>query len=386
MLDAFLQLDYAGVEAFDVSGHEGDARAYRGVPPEVREEGRIALNGMAHPLMLIAGERVVRNDFALGEPRRCMVISGANTGGKTVLLMGVGLSALLVRCGMPVPALAGSRFDLFRDVRADIGDRQSLGQSLSTFSAQIRFLVETLAGAGPRSLVLIDEMLTGTAPEEGAALASTALETLAASGACCVVTTHYGELKVLAAAHESIVNASVSFDPERLRPTFRLITGLPGASFAGQYDSFLNVSGLDALVERMVAVWASLYSPHAIAYRDRLGVAHAGAKMAVLVQQQLDPDAAGVLFTRDPMSSDGSRMLVNATFGLGEGVVAGELPTDVADDVLADVEQLMEHEQNRTLAYGDREIYRIDADGSNITQLTFTPTMMVSRPGTPEGS
>ncbi len=206
------------------------SRAYRGVAPEVREEGRIALKGVAHPLMLIAGERVVRNDFALGEPRRCMVISGANTGGKTVLLMSVGLSALLVRCGMPVPALAGSRFDLFREVWADIGDRQSLGQSLSTFSAQIRFLVETLAGAGPRSLVLIDEMLTGTAPEEGAALASTALETLTASGACCVVTTHYGELKVLAAAHESIVNASVSFDPERLRPTFRLITGLPGAS------------------------------------------------------------------------------------------------------------------------------------------------------------
>ena len=208
------------------------SRTYRGVAPEVREEGRIAVKGMAHPLMLIAGERVVRNDFALGESRRCMVISGANTGGKTVLLMSVGLSALLVRCGMPVPALAGSRFDLFPDVRADIGDRQNLGQSLSTFSAQIRFLAETLAGAGPGSLVLIDEMLTGTAPEEGAALASTTLERLSASGACCVVTTHYGELKALAAAHEGIVNASVSFDPERLRPTFHLIPGLPGASYA----------------------------------------------------------------------------------------------------------------------------------------------------------
>ena len=205
---------------------------YQGAIPHVEKGGALHLKGAANPLMLLESQPVVRNDVALDDEAQCMVVSGANTGGKTVLLKTVGLCALLVRCGMPVPAQEGSRCDLFSEVLADVGDRQSLSASLSTFSAQIAFMGEALSSAGPASLVLIDEILTGTAPEEGAALAATLLEALAERGARCLVTTHYGELKELAAAHPAMVNASVAFDLDNLAPTYRLLAGTPGASYA----------------------------------------------------------------------------------------------------------------------------------------------------------
>jgi DNA mismatch repair protein MutS2 len=252
------------------------AEGYGGTVPRVEDEGALALRGVAHPLLLLAAharqgwhsgrppadepgheaateaaagstsargpeagsgaapEPVVRNDVALGGEVRCLVISGANTGGKTVLLKAVGLCALLVRHGMPIPALAGSRCDRFAEVWADIGDQQSLETSLSTFSAQIRLMSQWLPHAGAGSLVLLDEMLTGTEPAQGAALAAGALETLLAQGALTLVTTHFGELKELAADHPGIVNASMTFDLRHLRPTYRLQVGLPGASYAVQ--------------------------------------------------------------------------------------------------------------------------------------------------------
>jgi len=205
---------------------------YEGTAPRVEAEGRLELRGVAHPFMLLAGERPVRNDLRLGGDERCLVISGANTGGKTVLLKAVGLCALMVRCGQPLPVRAGSRCDLFGRIAADVGDRQDIGDSLSTFSAQIRFLADVLASAGPGCLVLVDEILHGTEPGEGAALAGVVLEALVATGALTIVTTHYGDLKVLAAQVPGMRNASVSFDAERLQPTFRLQPGLPGASYA----------------------------------------------------------------------------------------------------------------------------------------------------------
>ena len=223
------------------------AEAYQGSVPQVEADGVLALRGVAHPLLLLEqaaaaaratgapareGGAVVRNDLHLGGDVRCMVISGANTGGKTVLLKAVGLCALLVRHGMPIPALAGSRCDRFAQVWADIGDQQSLATSLSTFSAQIRFLSQWLPRAEAGSLVLLDEMLTGTEPAQGAALAASVLETLLAQGATTLVTTHFGALKELAADHPGIVNAAMAFDVERLQPTYRLQVGLPGASYA----------------------------------------------------------------------------------------------------------------------------------------------------------
>ena len=230
------------------------SEAYQGTAPRVERQGALHLKGLAHPLMLLeearlhvatgavsaagagvaseAPARAVRNDLRLEGDLRCMVVSGANTGGKTVLLKSVGLCALLVRHGMHVPALAGSRCDLFEAVCADIGDRQSLETSLSTFSAQIRLLASWLPDVGPHHLVLLDEMLTGTEPAQGAALAGAVLEALLERGATTLVTTHFGELKELAARHAGILNASMAFDPEQLRPTYRLQVGLPGASYA----------------------------------------------------------------------------------------------------------------------------------------------------------
>lgn len=208
------------------------ARDYGGSVPSVGEAGGVALRGLAHPLMMLSGERVVRNNVTLLPPLRCMIISGANTGGKTVLLTALGLAAELVRHGMAVPAEAGSRLDWFAPVWADVGDQQSLSASLSTFSAHIGFLSRLLPRCGTGSLVLMDEMLTGTEPQEGAALATAVLEHLVARDATVVITTHYGDLKRLATSNPAVVNASVSFDAERLQPTYRLIPQLPGSSFA----------------------------------------------------------------------------------------------------------------------------------------------------------
>ena len=253
------------------------SEAYQGSAPTVEQEGVISLKGVAHPLMLLdlaaqktqsqqggpsdpspenrntvghttvvkntvagntaagntaAGNTVVRNDISLGETTRCMVISGANTGGKTVMLKTTGLCALLTVHGMHVPARAGSRVDRFGAIRADIGDQQSLTASLSTFSAQIENLARWLPRVGPDTLMLLDELLTGTEPAQGAALGEAVLESMLEKGATTLVTTHFVELKELAARRADITNASMAFDPARLRPTFRLQIGLPGASFA----------------------------------------------------------------------------------------------------------------------------------------------------------
>ena len=226
------------------------SEACGGAAPRVEMEGVLDLHGAAHPLLLLedgsapgagAGSAaeaistpggVVRNRIRLEGRSRCMVISGANTGGKTVLLKTAGLCALLVRHGMHIPARAGSRCDLFQDVWADIGDRQSIDASLSTFSAQIQFMSGWLENVAPGHLVLLDEMLTGTEPAQGAALAAAVLERLIERGATTLITTHFGELKEFAADHENVVNASMTFDPELMRPTYRLEVGLPGASYA----------------------------------------------------------------------------------------------------------------------------------------------------------
>ena len=243
-------------------------RDFGGTLPASGESGELALRGVAHPLMLLDGHEVVRNDVALGGATRCLVVSGANTGGKTVLLKAVGLSLLLAAHGMPIPALAGSRVDHLRVV-ADVGDQQQLSLSLSTFSAQIQTLAEMLREASPGTVILIDEILTGTEPQHGAALAAAALEELVAQGALVLVTSHYGELKALAGDRTGFANASVDFDIDRLQPTYRLRVGVPGASYAfsiarrhglsesivGNAERRLEAGGLstDALLEQLQA-------------------------------------------------------------------------------------------------------------------------------------
>ena len=218
------------------------SKAIRGSEPELTEECAADLLDARHPLLhLMNPDGVVPNTVKLGEGRRCLLISGANTGGKTVLLKTIGLCALLAKHGLHIPAGPDSRIAVFDGIFADIGDDQNLSQSLSTFSGQIVALRDMLERADARSLVLVDEIVVGTNPRQGAALARAILESMVETGALIVSTTHYSELKNLASADARFLNASVSFDPETFAPTYRLMTGIPGSSHA------IEIAGLYGL-------------------------------------------------------------------------------------------------------------------------------------------
>ncbi|HEX7671694.1 MAG TPA: Smr/MutS family protein [Polyangiaceae bacterium] len=196
-------------------------------------DGDLALDlrAMRHPLLLGGASPVVPSDIRLSGGRG-LVISGPNAGGKTVALKCLGLAVWMVRAGIPVPADGESRVGFFEPVLTDIGDEQSLAQSLSTFSAHVARLASYVADAGPGTLVLVDEVAAGTDPDEGAALAAAVLEALVTAGAAIATTTHYERLKQLAVRDPRFENASVGFDFETMSPTFRLTLGIPGASSA----------------------------------------------------------------------------------------------------------------------------------------------------------
>ncbi|HVE78533.1 MAG TPA: endonuclease MutS2 [Gemmatimonadaceae bacterium] len=184
-----------------------------------------------HPLLLAQGIPVVPFDLTMEAAERTLLVSGPNTGGKTVLLKALALISAMVQSGVPAPVADGSRVAVFDDFFADIGDEQSIQASLSTFSAHVKNLSEILRLATPRSLVLIDELGSGTDPVEGAALGGAILEELTSRGTTTVATTHLGALKELAGEVPGVVNASLQFDAAELAPTYRLIKGVPGRSY-----------------------------------------------------------------------------------------------------------------------------------------------------------
>lgn len=187
--------------------------------------------GGRHPLLLAQGARVVPFDLALGDTERTFLISGPNTGGKTVLIKAIALLSLCVQAGIPATVGEGSGIPVYDEIFADIGDEQSIAASLSTFSAHVRNLREILAGSTEHSLVIIDELGSGTDPVEGAALGAAVLESLTARRARTVATTHLGALKHLAVEDAGVVNGSLQFDAVELAPTYRLIKGIPGQSY-----------------------------------------------------------------------------------------------------------------------------------------------------------
>jgi DNA mismatch repair protein MutS2 len=200
-----------------------------GVRAERSTRREVVLLSARHPGLT---GRVVPIDVRLGEDYSALVVTGPNTGGKTVTLRTLGLLSLMNQAGLHIPAAAGSRLPIFRDVFADIGDEQSIAQSLSTFSGHLRSIIRIVAEAGPRTLVLLDELGAGTDPTEGSALAQALLDHFIRAGALVAATTHYAELKTYAHNAPAARNAAVEFDLETLSPTYRLTIGLPGGSQA----------------------------------------------------------------------------------------------------------------------------------------------------------
>lgn len=224
---------HAGCVALDdLNARTRYAYAIRAQVPAIRAAGEgLALFQARHPLLLAKGSDPVPFDLTLAKGERTLLISGPNAGGKTVLLKTIGLCAAMVQSGIVPPVGAGSALPVFDRIVADIGDHQSIAADLSTFSAHLAVLRTLLEEAGPGTLVLVDEIGSGTDPSEGGALAAAAVLALTRCGALTVATTHLGSLKALADEAPGIVNGSLHFDPDRLAPTFRFTKGTPGRSY-----------------------------------------------------------------------------------------------------------------------------------------------------------
>lgn len=207
--------------------------------PEINNQGRIILNNARHPL--IDPKEVVPIYFELGTDFKTLVITGPNTGGKTVSLKTCGLFVLMAMSGLQIPAGDNSEISYFEQVLADIGDEQSIEQNLSTFSSHLKQIIHIIEKAGPSTLVLTDELGAGTDPSEGAALAISILDYLRQSGSHTVATTHYRELKGYALNTESVNNACCEFDEENLQPTYKLLIGVPGVSNAFKISKRLGL-------------------------------------------------------------------------------------------------------------------------------------------------
>ncbi|MEG1886522.1 MAG: endonuclease MutS2 [Oscillospiraceae bacterium] len=232
--------------------------------PILNIDGEIYLKNARHPLL--DKKTVVPITVSLGLDFDTLIITGPNTGGKTVTIKTIGLLTLMVMCGLMIPVDDGSRVCIFRNILADIGDEQSIEQSLSTFSGHMKNIISILEIADNRSLILLDELCAGTDPVEGAALATAIFMRIREKGACIAATTHYAELKSYAIETEGVCNASCEFDVATLQPTYRLIIGLPGRSNAFAISEKL---GLD---KQIVAIGESLVSSESSRFEHVVGV------------------------------------------------------------------------------------------------------------------
>ena len=287
------------------------SRELNAVMPRLNRNNYVRIVRGRHPL--IPADRVVPIDIWIGKDYRSLIITGPNTGGKTVTLKIVGLFALMVQSGIFVPANEGSEFPVFEHIYADIGDEQSIEQSLSTFSSHMKNIVGILDRADENSLVLLDELGAGTDPIEGAALAMSILEELNDRHCICVSTTHYSEIKAFAMTHEGMENASMEFDIDRLCPTYRLYIGIPGKSNAFEISSRLGLpnsiidkakgflKGEDVRFEDIIS---SAQSQHRIAEEER--------KMAEEARAELEKLRADAERERRKLDEDRNRLQAKA--------------------------------------------------------------------------
>ena len=236
-----INLNYAMLVQLDVIFAKAKL-AYRmqAWPPVMNDKGRVELRKARHPL--IDSKKVVPISLRLGSDFDTMIITGPNTGGKTVTLKTIGLLTLMAECGLHIPAGDGSILSTFDAILADIGDEQSIAQSLSTFSSHMRTIVDVVEQCDDRTLVLFDELGAGTDPAEGAALAIALIEFARKMGSRVVATTHYAELKLYAMRTKGVINASCEFDVETLQPTYKLLIGIPGKSNAFAISRKLGLS------------------------------------------------------------------------------------------------------------------------------------------------
>ncbi len=287
------------------------SRELNAVMPRLNRNNYVRIVRGRHPL--IPADRVVPIDIWIGKDYRSLIITGPNTGGKTVTLKIVGLFALMVQSGIFVPANEGSEFPVFENIYADIGDEQSIEQSLSTFSSHMKNIVGILDKADENSLVLLDELGAGTDPIEGAALAMSILEELNDRRCICVSTTHYSEIKAFAMTHEGMENASMEFDVDRLCPTYKLYIGIPGKSNAFEISSRLGLPGgiidkaksfLKGEDVRFEDIISSAQSQHRIAEEER--------KMAEEARAELEKLRADAEHERRKLEEDRSRLQAKA--------------------------------------------------------------------------
>jgi len=233
----------AALEIDGVNARARLAASWDGMVPVITEDGAIHLRAARHPLLLLADVEVVPNDLDLEDPARVLVISGPNAGGKSVLLATVGHCVLLAAAAIPIPAAGGSRLPAVSALSVVLGDLQDLEEHLSTFTGHLSELHRVTEEAAPGDMVLIDEIVTGTEPEQGAALAAGFLLELADRGCPVLVTTHYQKLKALGLTDPRFINGAVGLDPETHRPTYRFAAGLPGVSSPLEVAAGLGVRG-----------------------------------------------------------------------------------------------------------------------------------------------